>query len=349
MPHTDGTHGPASRRNAVTRGMTALGAYAALSAAFDVYAAERVQQYSPMTLAALSFGLVTVLFLGTDLVRRGPGEVLRPVRARRGDVLALNATTAVGWLTMLYALIHLEPAVVNVVGLAVGPVLTVLLEPLLRRGARPLRAETVVSFAITGFLAVLVWGSLAGRSAVGGLDTEDAVIGLVLTLVSGIASTGNVIFSKRLSDAGFGPNAVMSVRFPITLLVSWAVVLFSGRAGELDDALPSAAVLAVVGVGLPLYLIQVGIRHTEPITASLFSALSPPLAVLLQLTDSRLSVAPLSLACIVAITALIGVGVLARQRHERRTEPGVPDPDPPAHHRPTHSDPPPDREGARPL
>ncbi|MFB7685606.1 DMT family transporter [Streptomyces sp. NPDC056140] len=329
--------------------MTALGAYAALSAAFDVYAAERVQQYSPMVLAALSFGLVTTLFLGWDLARRGPGEVLRPVRARRGDVLALNVTTAVGWLTMLYALIYLEPAVVNVVGLAVGPVLTVLLEPLLRRGARPLRAEAVVSFAITAFLAVLVWGSLAGRSAVGRLDTQDAVVGLTLTLVSGIASTGNVIFSKRLSDAGFGPNAVMSVRFPVTLLVSWAAVLLGGRAGELGDALPSAAVLAVVGVGLPLYLIQVGIRHTEPITASLFSALSPPLAVLLQLTDSRLSVAPLSLACVVSITLLIGVGVLARQRHERRIALPPHPPGAPGDHHPTQSDPPPHREGARPL
>ncbi|MEE1751921.1 DMT family transporter [Streptomyces sp. SP18CS02] len=339
------TAGPSPRRAAATRGMAALGAYAALSAGFDVYAGERVQQYSPMVLAALSFGCVIVVFLGWDLVTRGPAEVLRPVRARRRDVLALNVTTAVGWLTMLYALVRLEPAIVNVVGLAVGPVLTVLLEPVLRRGARPLRAETVVSFAITGFLAVLVWASLAGRSAVGGLDTGDAVIGLLLTLVSGIASTGNVIFSKRLSDAGFGPRAVMSVRFPVTLVISWGAVLLSGQAGELGAALPSAAVLAVLGVGLPLYLIQVGIRHTEPVTASLFSALSPPLAFLFQLTDARLSVAPLTLGCIVAITLLIGVGLLARHRHERRALSSPRAPAGPAYRQPVH----PDREGARPL
>lgn len=345
------TAGPAPHRGAMTRGIPALGAYAALSAGFDVYAGERVQQYSPMTLAAVSFGLVTAVFLGWDLVVRGPSEVLRPVRARRADVLALNATTAVGWLTMLYALVRLEPAVVNVVGLAVGPVLTVLLEPVLRRRARPLRTEVVVSVAITVVLAVLVWGSLAGRSAVGGLGTGDAVIGLALTLVSGVASTGNLIFSKRLSDAGFGPRAVMSVRFPVTLVTAWAVVLLSGRSGELGPALPSAAVLAVLGVGLPLYLIQVGLRHTEPITASLFSALSPPLAFLLQLTDARLSVAPLTLVCVVAITLLIGVGVLARHRHEQRARPREHDPGVIPHHPPPipDPDPNPNPEGARPL
>ncbi|MFI0777326.1 EamA family transporter [Streptomyces sp. NPDC021212] len=325
--------------------MAALGAYAALSAGFDVYAGERVQQYSPMTLAAVSFALVTVVFLGWSLVTQGPAEVLRPARARCSDILALNATTAIGWLTMLYALVRLEPAVVNVVGLAVGPALTVLFEPVLRRGARPLRAETIISFTITGFLAVLVWASCVGRSAVGELDTEDAVMGLLLTLVSGVASTGNVIFSKRLSDAGFEPRAVMSVRFPMTLVISWAVALLSGRASELRAALPSAAVLAVLGVGLPLYLIQVGIRHTEPITASLFSALSPPLAFLLQLTDDRLLVAPLTLVCVVSITLLIGAGILARHHHEQPTQPSAHAPGGPARHRPAH----PEHERSRPL
>jgi len=44
----------------------------------------------------------------------------------------------------------------------------------------------------------------------------------------------------------------------------------------------------VIGVAIPLYLLQVGIKHTEPITAAIVPSLSPLVAYLPQLPVGRL-------------------------------------------------------------
>jgi drug/metabolite transporter (DMT)-like permease len=236
------------------------------------------------------------------------------------DVYAGNVTTAVTWLSMLYALKFLEPAVVNVISLAIGPALTVLLGTFLRRGSSVLRGEIAAAIGICGLLVVLVWASLAGHSGVGERPATEIVLGIVLTLVCGLASTGNVIFSKRLSDAGSSPRSVPATRFGPMLVIGWVFVALDD-APRLGEAFVPSAVIAVIGVALPMYLFQVGVRHTEPITASLITTLSPVFALLLQLPDPRLRPSAISLASIVAITAVVAAGVFVRARVTRRRSP----------------------------
>ena len=301
------------------QGAVPLIAFAALTALVDVYAGNRLQSLSPLSMAAVSFTLTAAFFIGLDVVRQGAAATFRPLADHPADVVAINVSTAVTWLSMLYALTYLEPAVVNVVGLAIGPVFTVVLNPLLRKQSSVLRSETAVSLGITAVIAVLVWGSVTGRTGVGSVGAADAFLGIGLTLLTGIGSTAHVISSKRLSGAGLVPQSVVSVRFFLTIAVTWGMTAISDDP-QLGEVFLPAAIIAVIGVGLPLYLIQVGIRHTEPITASLLCTLSPFFAFLLQLPDRRLDTSVLTLVSIIAITAFVGVGTIARGRHDRRVQ-----------------------------
>jgi drug/metabolite transporter (DMT)-like permease len=298
----------------MSRGVPPLLGFAVLSAAVDVYAGNRLQAVDPASVAALSFTVTAALFFGAEVVQRGR-TALRPLRTHPYDVTALNVTTALTWLSLLYALKWLEPAIVNVVSIAMGPACTILLAPILRRGSVGLPAEIAASLAIFVVLGVLLGSSFTGLSSLGDIGAARATAGAAATLICGLASAANVIYSKRLSDAGLAPRSVLAMRFFAILAISWALVAREDHP-PLLAALPPALVVTVIGVAAPMYLIQLGVRHAEPITVNLLVSLAPVAAFMLQLGDPRLHPSPMSLVCILTVTVLIAAGVLARHRHE---------------------------------
>lgn len=311
-----------SPRTRLAQGFVPLAGFAFLTAALDVFAGNQLQAHDPATVAAISFTLATIFFLGGDMIRRGPAAALRPLRDNRYDVIMINVTTAVTWLSMLYALKFLEPAIVNAVGLALGPLLTVLVSPVLRPGTKVLRTEIVISLLIGVMIAMLAWGSFTGRSGVGEVSTMDTMIGIALTLLTGLGSVTNVIYSKRLSEADLKPQSVLAVRFFLMLAVTWVLVAVNDAPGISAAFVPSL-VIAVVGVGVPLYLLQVGIKHTEPITASILLTLSPLFAFFLQLPDQRLTPSVITFIGVVGIVVFVAISTVARMRHDARAAAAV--------------------------
>jgi len=299
--------------------MVPLLAYAALTAAMDVYGGNRLQLVSPAGLAAVSFTLAALFFCGLETWRRGPRWPAGLFRWR-GDLIAVNITTAVTWLATFYALENLEPAVVNVIGLALGPVITVLAGPLLRRGSTVMRTEVAVSVGVCIVLGALVWGSFTGRSGLGDVPSDHALTGVVFSVVCAVGSAANIIYMKRLSDAGCADGAVLGVRFVLIIALGWVLVAVDDSA-DVSSALVPGAVVAVIGVGLPIYVLPVGIRHTEPITTSLLISLSPLFAFVMQFADGRLRPSALTLGSICAVIALVCLGTVARGRKEQQEMP----------------------------
>lgn len=297
----------------IRRGLVPLVAYAALTAAMDVYAGNRFQTVSPASIAAVSFTLTMLFFVAVE-GRRGRFRLLGEFRVHRRDLVAINVTTAVTWLATLYALDYLEPAIVNVLGLALGPVITILAGPVLRRSSKVLATEVVVSIGICGLLAALMWISFTGRSGLSGVTPRDAVIGLGLTLMCAIGSSVNIIYMKRLNDAGCDRGTVLAGRFFLMSAVAWVLVALQGQP-DLVSAFVPGAVVALIGLGLPIYLLQVGITRTEPITTSLVISLSPLFAFTLQLADARLRLSLFTLGGIVGVVVLVAAGAVVRGRH----------------------------------
>jgi drug/metabolite transporter (DMT)-like permease len=299
-------------------GLALLLPYPVLSAVVDVYTGRSEQALDPAVVAAVAFTLTAVIF-AVPRAGRSRRNPLRPggraLRDSRRDVAALNVTTALTWIALLYALKSLEPAVVNAVSLAIGPAVTVAVGPLLRRGSTVLIAEAGVAAAVLATIAVLCWGSADGLTSIGQVSLGRGLIGLTLTLVSGLGSAGTFIYAKRLSEAGVAPAAVLSSRFWLTAAASWMLAV-STHLPRLAESLLPGLVVAVVGVAVPAYLLQLGVRYTEPITVSLLDNLAPMLTFLLQLLNGRLRPSAFSLSGILVITCLIGAGVAARARHD---------------------------------
>lgn len=292
-------------------------AYAALTAAMDVYGGNRLQTITPESLAAVSFTFTAAFFIGSEALRNGSAS-FRMMREHGYDVIAINITTAVTWLATFYALQNLEPAVVNVVGLGLIPVCTVFAGPLLRRGSSVLGMEVAAALGICAFMAILVWGTFAGRTGIGEIRAEHAAWGLIAAVICALGSAGNIIYMKRLSDAGQSPQAVLAVRFGFTIVIGWLLMGLGSRS-DLAEAVVPGAIVAVIGVGLPIYVLQRGIKHTEPIIASLFVSLSPLFAFMMQLLDGRLHPSTLTILGIVGIVSFAAVGTIARGRLDRRT------------------------------
>ncbi len=307
---------PSWTRTPTALGLAPLAAFAFFSAAVDVYAGDVLQRIDPMVLAALSFTAVGVISVIVNEVR-GPGGTWAKMRRYPGDVIALNLTTAATWLSLLYALKYVEPAVANVVSIAIGPACTMLLLPLWGRGGRPLRVEAGAAAVILVLIGILVWASFAGHSALADARADRIAIGLTGAVVSGIASALNIIFSKRLSTRGLSPTSVMAVRYFAVVVVTWPLAAGAGAAAFRAALLP-ALVVGVVGIAVPMYLLQYGIRHVQAVTAAMMINLAPGLTFLLQFFDGRLRQSAVSLACIVGITAMVMAGVAARINDDRR-------------------------------
>lgn len=296
------------------RGVVPLLAYALLTAAMDVYAGNRFQSVSPAGVAAVSFTLATVFFLAFEVGGHGLNG-LRAAAPHRRDLIAINITTALTWLATLYALSYLEPAIVNVLGLALGPVIVVVAGPLLRRSSKVLPTEAAVSVGICVILGTLVWVSFTGRSGLGAVSATHVLVGLGLTVVCAVGSSLNIIYMKRLTDAQCSPGAVLALRFFLSIVAAW-VLLVLGDISQWTRALIPGLVVALIGISLPIYVLQIGIKRTEPITTSLMICLSPLFAFLLQLADGRLRFSYFTLGGIVLVVALVALGAVVRGRHD---------------------------------
>lgn len=299
------------------RGLALLLPYPVLSAVVDVYTGHTEQPLDPAVVAAVAFTLTVAIFAVPRTSKTRPAKAPPGERCgdHVGDVAALNLTTALTWIALLYALKFLEPAVVNAVSLAVGPAITMIAGPLLRRGSAVLTAEAGVAIAVLAVIAVLCWGSADGLTSVGHIGLSRGLTGFGLTFVSGLGSAGTFIYAKRLSEAGVRPTAVLSSRFWLTAAASW-VLAAASQLPRLAQSLLPGLVVAVIGVAAPACLLQFGVRYTEPITVSLLDNVAPVLTYLLQLLDGRLRPSAFSLAGILAVTCLIAGGVVARARHD---------------------------------
>jgi drug/metabolite transporter (DMT)-like permease len=256
---------------------------------------------------------------------------LRTLRLAWRQVLLVNVTTAIAWLSYFGSLRFVEPSVTNTVYSGIAPLTVISFAALgfkARSEERVGAAERAAHLALTGTLGVLGWIVLSGHSGIADLSLRDGTLGLALAAASGISITAETIVAKRMNEAGVSPAAVLGVRFVfVTLVAAGCVGLEGGSIWQTAPAeLGYLAVAALLLIAAPIYLVQVGLAYTSPMTTSVVLSLGPAFVLAAQMLGGNIATSPyvfsaVALYCAVAVLANLA---FARRKTSSQLECGEP-------------------------
>ena len=181
---------------------------------------------------------------------------------------------------MFFALTHLDPAIVNTIHSAMGPLTVVALGAAGISLAKPDvigRMEYIGYAGIAASIVALWFVVIGGYSGLPTANLTESVVALALLSVSGTSITVSLLYCKRLQDRGVGADTVTTVRYVALILLAAAVVLWHGKLGGIETPrqLTTVSVAATALIILPLYAFQLGIGRTTPLTAQVIKALGP--------------------------------------------------------------------------
>jgi drug/metabolite transporter (DMT)-like permease len=269
-------------RNPDQVGFAAIVAFLLLTSFRDIYLWSIFQDFSPLHVATLSFGLSALVFLPMTLTRRR--HELRRLAKVPGEALLMTGACAVSWITYFCALRSLEPALAQLLCAGVGPITAHLAT---RTGApttRGARAELALHHGILVSLVLAVALELGGRAHLAG-GSGDVLHGVAMALVSGVTLAIYRISSNTLNQKGVAPVTILAVRSPVVALVAAAIAWGTGDT-NLGAWSPSSLIVVsancIVLIVLPIFVNQVGVALASPVTAGVASALQPTLLFGLQ-------------------------------------------------------------------
>jgi drug/metabolite transporter (DMT)-like permease len=267
-------------------------AFAGLAAVRDVYFGGLFQHVNPLGVALVAFGLCAVGFLPLALARDRGGLAMLVRRPAR--LVWINVTTALAWLSFLFALGTIEPALVQVLFYGIGPLSVRWVDGLIPGSPSTTLTpvERRLHLGLSSSLAVAGAVVLGGLSGLGPQPIASAALGVALAVGGGIAISISTLLCRTLNDTGVRPATLFALRFPgaIGLAAVFALVspapLLSGITPGLLGAVVLACLLLIV---LPNYVNQVGVALASPVTVRTVLAVGPVLVFGLQLFDARLS------------------------------------------------------------
>jgi hypothetical protein len=293
-------------------------AFAGLAAVRDVYFGGLFQHVNPLGVALVAFGLCAVGFLPLALARDRGGLAMLVRRPAR--LVWINVTTALAWLSFLFALGTIEPALVQVLFYGIGPLSVRWVDGLIPGSPSTTLTpvERRLHLGLSSSLAVAGAVVLGGLSGLGPQPIASAALGVALAVGGGIAISISTLLCRTLNDTGVRPATLFALRFPgaIGLAAVFALAsttpLLSGITPGVLGAVALASLLLIV---IPNYVNQVGVALASPVTVRAVLAVGPVLVFVLQLFDGRLSSSPATLvACV-----LYGVCAVAAANARRQT------------------------------
>jgi len=292
-------------------------AFVCLAAVRDVYLGGLFQRVNPLSVAMVAFTLCTLVLLPIALVQSRAS--LAALLRRPGDLLWVNLTSAIAWLAFFAALRLIEPVLVQILYSGIGPLSVIWIDRHLRQagpGVPLTRTERPIYLILLGSLAVSASVALWRLSGAGAQPIGVAALGVMFAASGGVSISVSTTVCRKLNDAGATPAALLSLRYPATVLTAAGLAALSpsGLPAVQSLTIDAFMLIAALLIVAPSYVNQVGISLASPLTVRVMLATVPVLIFFVQLVEGRLSPSPYSLTAAVLYAVVAISAGLARQR-----------------------------------
>ncbi|KEZ69927.1 hypothetical protein C1E_0205325, partial [Pseudomonas amygdali pv. tabaci str. ATCC 11528] len=157
--------------------------------------------------------------------------------------------------------------------------------------------------------ALLAWASLVGLAGIRPINFSDTLIGLAAAAAGGASQALNTIATKQLGERSWTATRIMAHRFYLLIIVA-AALTYSGPGFAIASStqVGGLAIATLLGVIIPLWLLQRGILLSEPFTVAALLAWAPLLTYVFQVFDARIQWSMTSaLGCsVIALVTVFG-------------------------------------------
>jgi drug/metabolite transporter (DMT)-like permease len=257
------------------RGQLAIIGYNVFTAAHAVLLGRLINGlgWDPIDLIFWTFLIVALTLNGLAL--RAGGPYTRRLRSDLPDVVALNAVSAVNWITYFLAIRTVPVSIHASLALGIGPLVVLAWE-----AARPLRRwngetnttgkgdrrsslrQAVAPLALGGTVLVLaVYQALRGTPG-----------DVLLSITCGVSLVGTLTVQQRMYRKGWPLTDLMACRF--ILLLAVAAAMTHRLRFNFETSLMAALLALAAGVAIPVFLLTYGqVRCTKLRATTLLATL----------------------------------------------------------------------------
>lgn len=286
-------------------GFAAIYGWCAVIAYSMILTSNISQTLNPFLVCFLTFSTVTIIFFIYNAKNLPSLFISKRFMLAKNDIAGINFSSFISWGLMIYPLAYLEPTVVATIILGINPIATAIITKAFFKQS-PDTYLIYISLALAFLISMLILNTLDGDGSVVNASQKNIYLSLLACILSGIATSCNNVFSKRLMGAGFSISDLMCSRFLLTIILSSLISVQSGPIVLQSDMIASIATTTMLFVIVPLILLQVSLKNLDPLQVSVISPLMPVLVVVMQYISNPKSisvfVAALTLATWILVT-----------------------------------------------
>ncbi|MEK5233104.1 DMT family transporter [Lysinibacillus sp. FSL K6-0232] len=288
------------KRNVYMVGVASLLLSAILTSISQVYYSNRVQAVHPFLFTGISFFITTVFF---QLIA-SKQKITANWQTARMPLLKLNGASILAFMGFYFALKYIEPAIVSSLEMGLGPLFALVLA--IQQKRHVLKAQWGIAFGIFAASLLLIGAIFTGKSAVQTWD-QSSILGVGASILCGLGAVLCTVYSKQLSQLGWTSSMILSKRFYGIIGLSF-VATYDVLFAYLFENIGWILLMTVIGVLIPMYLLQKGIQYCEVFLVMMSLCFIPVFTFFFQLFDPRLQWSTITL---IGVLLLLIFGILS--------------------------------------